>query len=161
MSYYDSISDGYDELYAEEQLSKAKVIAEALNCEPDELLLDVGCGSACYFGLFDCVKVGVDPSFELVSKAGDGFFVQAAGEELPFVDDCFDFVISVTALHNFSDFRRGLSEIARVAKSRVVLSVLKRSEGFGDMREAIMAMFSVVETIDADKDLIYVCNTKT
>ena len=45
MRYYDSISEGYEELHAEEQLKKIAVIKKHLKPKPTDKLLDVGCGT--------------------------------------------------------------------------------------------------------------------
>ncbi|MFH1399767.1 MAG: class I SAM-dependent methyltransferase [Candidatus Woesearchaeota archaeon] len=156
MRYYDGISKGYGELHGREQLSKARIVAGLLDLQKDGLLLDVGCGDASYFGLFDCVKVGLDPSFELLKKAKDGFFVQGVAEALPFLDECFDAVVSITAVHNFEDLEKGLQEMHRVAKDRVVVSVLRQSERFTETVRLIQELFVVEREIAEAKDVVFV-----
>jgi SAM-dependent methyltransferase len=47
--------------------------------------------------------------------------VRARAEDLPFADDSFDAAIAVLSDHHWRDRRRGLAELKRVARSRVVL----------------------------------------
>ncbi len=163
MDYYDGISEGYDELHNEEQLRKAMIIASQIRPKEGELLLDVGCGPASYFGLFRCAKVGIDPSIELLRTAQegeDGDFVQGRAEALPFADQSFDYVISVTAVHNFENLERGLFEIKRVAKGIIVLSVLRRSQKFEEIERQIENLFEIRKVILEDKDAVFVLGQK-
>ena len=45
MNYYDEISEGYEELHKEEQEKKIELIKQHLKVNPEEKLLDVGCGT--------------------------------------------------------------------------------------------------------------------
>ncbi|MBW2971002.1 class I SAM-dependent methyltransferase [Candidatus Woesearchaeota archaeon] len=160
MGYYNGISKGYAELYGDEQLEKAKAIAKLIQPKKNEKLLDVGCGDGAYLHLFNCDITGVDTSSELLKiakknnpKAG---FVLAKAEELPFKENSFDFVISVTAVHNFDDIENGLKEMERVAKSKVVLSILKRSPKFSSIQGYIEDIFEVEKKIELEKDVVFV-----
>lgn len=158
MGYYDQISSGYNELHSEEQKRKMQIISSILegwNARPDQIL-DVGCGTGLSTpeGAFGC-----DPSEELL-RQHPGYpdrTVKAEAEALPFSDKEFDVVISVTAVHNFSDIEQGLKEIKRVGR-RFVLSVLKRSNKFEEIRRLISGIFDVEETIEEEKDVIFVCS---
>ena len=161
--YYDSISGGYDELYGEEQLRKAEIIARHIKPRKTENLLDVGCGSAIYFQLFDCDKLGIDPSLELLKKANEeqqGRFIQAVAENLPFKDQSFDYIISLTAVHNFSSPEKGLAEIKRVAKSRIALSILRQSQRPDEIEKTIRELFTIRKLILEDKDIIFILDNK-
>jgi len=163
MDYYDSISQGYDELYGEEQLRKAELIAKHMKPRSSDYLLDVGCGSASYFPLFSCIRIGVDPSLELLKKASEadeGSFIQAAAENLPFKDGSFDYVISITAIHNFTSPKKCLMEIRRVAKNLVILSVLKQARKFEEISKLIRELFTIKNLILEEKDLIFVLHSK-
>jgi ubiquinone/menaquinone biosynthesis C-methylase UbiE len=155
MNYYNSISSGYDELHKEEQLKKLKIIKE--NITVKDSLLDVGCGTGFSLDLFDVPKkIGLDPSRELLKQCKHKAIVGKA-EELPFEDDSFDTVISVTAVQNFDDIEKGLKEIKRVAKRQVVVSVLKKSEKAELVDKLVNSIFDVWKTIEEDKDIIYFC----
>jgi SAM-dependent methyltransferase len=48
--------------------------------------------------------------------------VQAFAESLPFRDSTFDAALAIFTVHHWRDTKRGLSEIARVARRQVILS---------------------------------------
>lgn len=161
MNYYNEISKGYDELHGEEQLNKAKIIASKLALNKGDKLLDVGCGNGSYLDLFDCDVTGVDPSEELLEQyKGNHQVLLGRAEELDFLDNHFDIVISITSIHNFEDIEKGLREIKRVGKKKFVFSVLKRNNKFEKIEKLINELFVVNEKIFEDKDIIFFCTKK-
>ncbi|MFC1753317.1 class I SAM-dependent methyltransferase [Thermoproteota archaeon] len=158
MGYYDTIASGYDELHAEEQLKKLNLIKKDLKIDKTDTLLDVGCGTGISTEFWKCRKIGIDPSLELIKQALDvkkGFYIQADAESIPFKDSSFDVVISITAIHNFSDFRKGLDEMKRVGKKRFALTILKKAKDINDIRDHILKSFNVKKIIAEDKDEIF------
>ena len=156
MSYYDDISEGYEELHKEEQLAKLKLIKKYLKVNKNDKLLDVGCGTGLTTEFWDCKRYGVDPAKKLLAKVkGKGRYYCAEAEKLPFEDNEFDVVISITALQNFRDVEKGLKEIKRVGKDRFVLSFLKKSGKKNKIDKLIRKIFDVKEVIEEDKDMIY------
>jgi len=161
MSYYDKISRGYDELHGEEQLVKARIIADKLRLRRTDKLLDVGCGNGSYLDLFKCEVTGVDPSEKLIKQyKGKHKLVVGRAEKLDFPDNSFDIIISITAIHNFRDIEKGLREIRRVGREKFVFSVLKRTNKFGLIEELIKKLFVINEIIIEDKDMIFFCSKK-
>lgn len=157
MTYYDQIAPGYDELHKEEQLKKLNFISKHVKL--DGKGLDVGCGTGISTNFFNC-KVGVDPSEELLKIAKKNYpeikFTKANAEHLPFKDNEFDFVVSITAIQNFDNIEKGLREIKRVGK-RFVLSFLKKS-GRRDMIERLIkSVFDVRQKVEEEKDIFYFC----
>ena len=155
MNYYNSISDSYNTLHREEQLSKIRLIKDNLKIKKSDFLLDVGCGTGIFAEEFNCIKIGVDPAINLLNQGKNAFYIQACAENLPFKDASFDFVISITAIHNFKNIRRGLEEIKRVSKKDVALSILKRSSKLDEIKNNISELFDITEIIEEDKDLIF------
>lgn len=157
-TYYNEISKSYDELHKQEQLNKLKIIKNNLKLDRKKLLLDVGCGSGISSD-FNCKVVGVDPSFGLLKIAkinySAKYFINAIAEKLPFKDNCFDIVISVTALHNFNNIKKGLNEIKRVGRNKFVLSVFKKSKKLNYINKLIKQNFKINKIIKEDKDIIY------
>jgi len=157
-NFYDSIASGYDELHKEEQLKKCRIISKYFNPE-NKKILDVGCGTGIATDFFKC-QVGVDPSEKLLEIAKRKFpkikFIKAKAEKLPFKDDEFDAVISVTAIQNFDDVEKGLGEIKRVGKE-FVLTFLKKSEKKEKIEQLIKRLFKIKKIIEEEKDLIYFC----
>ena len=157
-NYYDSTATGYDELHSEEQREKCRVIAENFDFK-NRKILDVGCGTGIATDFFKC-DTGVDPSEKLLEIASKKFpniqFINAVAEALPFNDDEFDAVISITAIQNFEDIEKSLREIKRVGKD-FVLTFLKRSEKKEDIENLIKKLFKIKKIIEEEKDLIYFC----
>ena len=159
MGYYNEIADGYSELHGEEQLKKAKIIQERLQPKPNDTLLDVGCGDASYLDIFSCDATGIDPSDELLEKyKGDFQVLEGVAEALPFEDNSFDFVTSITAVQNFDSIEKGLAEIHRVGKGKFAISTLKRGPRIDDIKRMISDVFTVDDVVEEEKDLIFFCS---
>jgi len=71
-------------------------------------------------------------------------------EGLPFPNDHFDVVISLTALHH-ADVKKALREIFRVLKKdgKVAISIMKKSK-------VDLELFKNFKKIDGDKDWIFI-----
>ncbi|MCH7944848.1 MAG: class I SAM-dependent methyltransferase [Armatimonadetes bacterium] len=85
--------------------------------------LDVGCGEGRFCRLLSergAATVGVDPTPALLEVARDrhpeGEYVEARAEQLPFEDASFDLAVSYVTLCDIPDYRRAISEMARVLK---------------------------------------------
>ena len=169
--YYDKIATGYDQLYGEEQIHKAKVILRFMKPSPKESLLDVGCGTAIYAPLFNCRYTGIDPSELLLTIAEQRFkkgtFVLGKAESLPFPKAFFDYVISITAVHH-ANVKRAIDEIHRVLKPkgksitnapkvRCAITVQKSSLKLPDVKKAVHAVFADwrIEEFFDEKDIIF------
>ena len=160
MSYYDEISEGYEELHREEQLKKVELIKKYLKLKSSDKLLDVGCGTGLTTVPWKCKRYGVDPASKLLAKARDKGGIEyklAPAENIPYDDNYFDIVISITAIQNFSDILKGLMEIKRVGKDKFVLSFLKKSSKKEVIDKLIRKLFKVDNMIEEEKDFIYFC----
>ena len=163
MNYYDTIAPGYEELHEKEQLEKLNIIAEHIKPKPapTDKLLDVGCGSGVSTRFWKCDRTGIDPSQELLKvakqKDPEGNYVLAPAEKIPLPDNSFDIVISITAIHNFSDPEQGLKEIKRVGKKDFAFSVLKKAKNYAQIENWIEQMFKVVKKTEHSKDTIFIC----
>jgi len=155
MKYYNSIAEGYDELYREEQTKKIELIKKYLKVKKSDYLLDVGTGTGIALEFFDCRKIGIDPSKELLKKAKVPVICSKA-EKIPFKDKTFDVAISVTAIQNFDDIEKGLKEIKRVCKGAVALTFLKKSKKRDEIVELINKYFKIDKEIEEEKDLIFI-----
>jgi ubiquinone/menaquinone biosynthesis C-methylase UbiE len=155
MRYYNSISKSYNELHGKEQLKKLEIIKQHIKPKKDDILLDVGCGTGISTSPFNCIKIGVDPSIKMLKQAKNAFYMKSYAEKLPFKDNSFDYVISVTAVHNFKNIKKGLEEIKRVAKKDVVLSILKRSSKFKYIEKTIKKLFKIKNIVEEEKDIIF------
>ncbi len=111
----------------------ARAMVEHYGIKPGDRILDVGCGKG--FLLYDFTKVvpdldlhGIDISEYAIenSKPEIRDRLQVAdATRLPFPDDHFDFVFSITTLHNLHcyDLDKALREIERVGKKNKYICV--------------------------------------
>lgn len=161
MNYYDEIAAGYEELHKEEQEKKIARIKKEFILSPSWKLLDVGCGSGLTTRCWKCQRYGIDPSAKLLEKAKqqdpEGNYTLAPAEKIPFPDNTFELVVSITAIQNFDDIEKGLREIKRVGNKFFVLSFLKKSQKKEKIEAQIEELFNIKKKIEEDKDIIYFC----
>ena len=111
MTYYDQISEGYEELHKEEQLKKIILIKKYLKPKEKDKLLDVGCGTGLTTAPWKCKRYGIDPAKKLLERAKNKkniIYKLAKAESIPYSDNFFDIVISITAIQNFSNIEKVL-----------------------------------------------------
>jgi ubiquinone/menaquinone biosynthesis C-methylase UbiE len=159
MTYYDDLSEGYEELHKEEQLEKIEIIRKFLQPKKEEKLLDVGCGTGLTTMPWGCRRYGIDPASKLIEKAHDKENIEymvAPAEQIPYPDGFFDYVISVTAIQNFEDIEKGLLEMKRVGKTKFVLTYLKRSQKAALIKELCYRIFDIKKEIEEKKDMMLI-----
>jgi len=84
--------------------------------------VNVGAGAGAYEPR-DRPVVAVEPSLTMIRQrlAGSAPVVQASALELPFKDAAFAAALAVLTVHHWPERARGLTELARVVRDRVVL----------------------------------------
>ena len=158
MGYYDGISEGYEELHKEEQLKKVELIKTFFRPEKTDRLLDVGGGTGVTTEPWDCKRYGIDPAPRLLERARQKDRIEyrlAPAESIPYPDNYFDHVISITAIQNFQDIEKGLKEIKRVGKSSFILTFLKKSKKAEFIESEIRKLFDIKKRIEEEKDYIF------
>lgn len=153
---YDSMAGSYNELHGEEQLKKLSIIKKRIKTGKNTKILDVGCGTGISSD-FGCFAVGIDPSPGLL-EYNRHFKILGTAEALPFKSNSFDYVISVTSMHNFSDIAQSINEMKRVGKMDFVFSVLKKAKKFYLIKHAIESNFKLNRKIEEEKDAIFFCS---
>jgi len=120
----------YDAKYWEDVIPTFK---EYYNLDANSKILDIGCAKG--FMLYDFQRLipgitvqGIDISTYAVKNAKDEvkeFLKVADARKLPFPDNSFDLVISITTLHNLneSDMKKALKEIQRVTKKDAFITL--------------------------------------
>lgn len=156
MDYYDKIATGYDELHLKEQSRKLDLIKKNIDIDSKTKILDVGCGTG-ISSKFDCFVAGIDPSIRLLKLNNNKNKILGIAEFLPFKREFFDYVISVTAVHNFDDFNKALEQMKIVGKENFVFSILKKSKNFDAIKKTIEEMFNIVKAVAEEKDVIFFC----
>jgi ubiquinone/menaquinone biosynthesis C-methylase UbiE len=110
-----------------------KDIRDYYHLTPESSILDVGCGKG--FMLYDFMQLipgitlaGIDISeyaIEHAKKEVKPFVHVGDARELPFADNSFDLVLSITTIHNLDreGCRRALQEIERVSRKDKFITV--------------------------------------
>ncbi len=119
MTLYDSI--GRD--YAAQRRPDAR-IASAIDVALGDAgsVVNIGAGTGSYEPLGRTV-LAVEPSDVMIRQrpAGAAPCVRGLAEALPLKSQCVDAAMAILSAHHWADFERGLGELARVARTRVVL----------------------------------------
>jgi SAM-dependent methyltransferase len=116
---YDTLGLGYTAVRREDPRLSARIrtaLGDALT------VLNVGAGTGSYEPA-DLDVTAVEPSAVMRAQRPPGAApaVDARAEALPFGDDSFDAALSVLSIQHWDDPERGLAELRRVARRRVVL----------------------------------------
>jgi SAM-dependent methyltransferase len=116
---YDTIGRGYD-AYRRPDPRIAAAITRALGEAAS--VVNVGAGAGSYEPA-DRPVVAVEPSAAMLRQRGPASppAVQAFAADLPFRDAAFAAALAVLTVHHWPDRSRGLAELARVARERVVI----------------------------------------
>lgn len=119
-------NDAYEDLaagYAKSRRADPRIavkIEAALGSARSVVNIGAGAGS---YEPTDREVTAVEPSIEMIAQrpAGSAPVVQACAEELPFEEDSFDAAMAVLTVHHWRNLDRGLAELCRVARNRVVV----------------------------------------
>ena len=113
--------------YDGRQRPVAEAMAEHYSIKPGDKILDVGCGKGYLLYEFTQVVPGVEVAgldispyaIENSKEEVTPFLHVGNATTLPFEDNTFDFVVTVTTLHNLYnyDLRKAVQEIERVGKN--------------------------------------------
>jgi SAM-dependent methyltransferase len=115
---YDEIGRDYHR-YRQPDPRLAAAIADALGGA--DSVVNVGAGAGSYEPV-DRPVTAVEPSWAMIRQRGSGRgVVQASASDLPFRRGAFGAGLAVLTVHHWPDRARGLAELARVARRRVVV----------------------------------------
>ncbi|MBL7051676.1 MAG: methyltransferase domain-containing protein [Nanoarchaeota archaeon] len=145
---YEELSKGYDELYGAEQLKKIEIIKPYLKGK----ILDLGAGTGILAKHFPNVT-SLEPCKEMLDQAPEPK-VLANAEEIPFKENYFDTIVSLTALHH-CDIDKVISEIKRLNPKNLILTLLKKSKNCKPFSIKLNENFKLKE-IEEEKDLIFI-----
>ena len=125
---------------------EAELILDLLSPKPDEIILDVGCGTGIF--TLDILSsgskvVGLDLSLPMLIRAGKKLksfpfrMVLADMLHLPFPEGSFDKVVSITALEFVEEGKDAAGELFRVTKreGRIVMATLNSLSAWASRRK--------------------------
>jgi SAM-dependent methyltransferase len=117
--YYERAGHGYA---ARRQADPRIAVALTAALGDAGSVVNVGAGSGSYEPP-DRAVVAVEPSAVMLAQRRSAApRVRAVSEALPFRDDSFDAALAVLTIHHWSDWRRGVAELRRVARRAVLLT---------------------------------------
>lgn len=110
---------------------RLELLARCASAQPDDRVLEVGCGAGHVLQLFDASdRTGVDLSESMLARARARLgphvrLIRGSADGLPFDDGSFDVVLCTEVLEHVPDPRSAIAELMRVARpdARVVVSI--------------------------------------
>lgn len=164
---YKDIASGYNELHGEEQKKKIALVMQNLELDKNLLLLDIGTGTGLALEALKgkCRCIGIEPCKELIEQANPDIkekITEASAEKIPFGENKFDAVISITAIHNFDNAEKAITEIKRVAKpkAQIIITILKKAEKAEEIKRLLIRNFLFRKEAEEEKDIILVMRNK-
>jgi ubiquinone/menaquinone biosynthesis C-methylase UbiE len=172
MRHYDRQAVVYDVQYVGEQNAKIEDALSSAELKPNELILDLGCGTGFLFQHINKtirLLVGLDISSKALREAkkraknlSNTELIRADADNTPFPAHIFDRVFAITLLQNMPDPLKTISEMKRVGKTQAMFAVtgLKKKftkESFADLLKKAQLKVSALETNQQLKGHIAVC----
>ena len=119
MTLYDVIGRGYGELRRPDHRIKRLILDALANASS---VVNVGAGAGSYEPT-DRPVIGVERSMTMIHQRSSDAppVVLGAAEALPFDDGAFAAAMAVLTIHHWSDLGKGLRELRRVARDRIVI----------------------------------------
>lgn len=152
---YDRIGVGYRRYRLPDPRIAARIVAALGDARS---VLNVGAGAGSYEPT-DREIVAAEPSAVMIAQrpAGSARVVQASAESLPFADGSFDACMAVLTIHHWKEVDRGLAELRRIARRRVVMLTWTiehepfwlRRDYFPEFDELDRACFPPLERLEA------------
>lgn len=174
MHHYDNIATVYDTQYAEEQETKIKAVLDEISFQPNNIILDTGCGTGI---LFKHIKsstkllIGLDTSLSLLKRAKTQTkqyhnitVIRADADHTPFKNKTFHTILAITLLQNMPNPTATLREIKRISKDNATIAVtaLKKSftkKTFTHLLENAELTICTLKTDNKLKDYTATCKT--
>lgn len=147
---FDSWTDKYDRWFTTSsgrfiKEYESNLLLKMLHPQPGESILDVGCGTGIFTqDVIDSgtIVTGIDRSLPMLKKAllraGDSDFTGLCGDmcALPFPDNSFDKVFSMTTIEFVADAKKAVAELFRVTRQGgcIVVTTLNSLSPWARMR---------------------------
>ena len=119
-----ALYDRIGRTYTSTRRSDPRIAAAIMRALGDaKTVVNVGAGAGAYEPP-DLSVFAVEPSWHMIRQrtTATAQVVQASAEALPFRDSSFDAALALLTLHHWTDWRRGLDEMRRVANRLVAFT---------------------------------------
>jgi len=172
MRHYDQQAIVYDAQYLGEQNAKIEDTLSITELKPNELILDLGCGTGFLFQHINKsirLLVGLDISSKALREAkkrtknlSNTALIRADADNTPFPDHIFDKVFAITVLQNMPDPMKTITEMKRIGKPQAIFAItgLKKKftqESFVNLLKTARLKVSALKTDQQLKGHIAVC----
>ena len=155
---YDCFAPKYDEVFGERQAEKIRRIGHALGSTFPHPALDAGAGTGLASRILGHDFINVDFSQPMLLQAPPPRIL-ARIDALPFADEQFKLVISVSAVIDVPDLHLCISEMVRVLApgGTLALSVLKDEDHTAIESILRHQPLTLLDRLDLVADLAYIC----
>jgi ubiquinone/menaquinone biosynthesis C-methylase UbiE len=134
---FEKYSDQYEDWFVQNKYAfKAEIEAVRKHIPEHSRGIEIGVGS----GLFAeplGIHVGLEPSGEMRSKAVKRGVnvVDGTAENLPFMDDFYDFALMVTTICFVDDVKQSINEAKRIVKAggKLIIGLIDKNSPIGKM----------------------------
>ena len=170
--HYDQQSIVYDVQYLGEQNAKIEDALSSTEIKPNEIVLDLGCGTGFLFQHIDKtirLLVGLDISSKALREAkkctknlSNTELIRADADNTPFRDHIFDRIFAITLLQNMPNPMKTITEMKRIGKPQAIFALtgLKKkftTKSFVDLLERARLKVVTLNTNQRLKGHVAVC----
>ena len=150
---YDKFAKQYGSFRRPDEQIAGKI---SKHLEGAKRIINIGAGTGAYEPK-NCDVVAIEPSQEMIAKRKEATatVIQGYAEDLPFDDNEFDVAMGILTIHHWADIPKGLSEMKRVAKRKIVLLTWIDDSPrywlenyFPEMRAIDKALFPTLDELD-------------
>lgn len=131
---FDSFTARYEEWFIKYKFAYWSELEAVGSLIPSGIGLEVGVGSGRFAKPLG-IEYGIDPSIKMlkISKKLGLKVVKAIGENLPFKNKTFDFVLMITSICFLNDLRKTISEVKRVLKDKgfIIVGFIDKNSPIG------------------------------
>lgn len=133
MTLYNSICAGYNQTRQPDPRIVERLIS-LLNLPPSSTIADVGAGTGNYSNAIaeqGYRVIAIEPSEVMQNQRQlhpQVSWLTAAAEQIPLPNRAVDGALVMLALHHFNNIDRGIKEIARIARNRIVIFAFERDK---------------------------------
>jgi ubiquinone/menaquinone biosynthesis C-methylase UbiE len=132
---FDTNTDRYDQWFVRNDAAYFSELSALRRLLPNRGSgVEIGVGTGRFAAALD-VRVGLDPSLEMLQRARDRDLVVLGGvaEALPFLDQAFDYCLIVTTICFVDNAKKMMSEARRILKpfGSVILGFIDRESPLG------------------------------